>query len=636
MVNRLQAKSRFPVLRYRPLHCLRDAVLLFTLGLALSLRAQPFVIPPGQDPLMSMMLSQPKIDLVSPVEVVAVFDPPVVAPGQQTIYRVTLTGLEASTEWPKTIEAPFQLEMQPSAHSEVLRLVGNRFQPFTTFNYRVRATAAGEYTVPEFNVNVYGKAVTVPAAKLQVMAGAPVPVIASSQLSLTLSSTNLYAGQAVRARVILPGVAIGAMQGLTQVQLTGDGFLTDVGGARQRVEMTPNANGRMINYVYETTLTPVSVGRLPVFAQGYAVSQRMGGPIIMSGTGTISLAPPQYTLLESTPIEVTVRPLPEDGELPGFTGAIGDFTLGTPRISTNFVQVGDTIRLTVAVTNHGVGPLARVVPPPPPRLQDWQVVEATDPGPPQAINIGMGDIVYGVTTFNYTLIPLNTKTQSTPPIPFSYFDTARGTYVNLTIPPIPLNVEAGAIPADASGIAKATGESAPPDNEPQLSRLAPAPGRATRSLMPAQQRGWFFLVQLAPAAAFAGLLWWDRRRRYFERHPEVLLRRRARRALHREWRTARQAAQAKDAAAFAAAAVSAMRVASAPHYPAEPRALVGSDVAALIPEADSDSGLGSVVRQFFAVMDASRFAATAADAKELLGLQPDLDRVLQQLEARLS
>ena len=88
------------------LFCLADAVI--------SARAQQALAPAPQDPLMSLMLSQPKIDLVSPVEAVAAFDPPVVAPGQQTIYRVTLSGLEASTEWPAKLVAPPEPTCSPA------------------------------------------------------------------------------------------------------------------------------------------------------------------------------------------------------------------------------------------------------------------------------------------------------------------------------------------------------------------------------------------------------------------------------------------------------------------------------------------------------------------------------------------
>ena len=78
-----------------------------------------------------------------------------------------------------------------------------------------------------------------------------------------------------------------------------------------------------------------------------------------------------------------------------------------------------------------------------------------------------------------------------------------------------------------------------------------------------------------------------------------------------------------------------MRVACAPHYPAEPRALVGSDVLALIGATGGNGRAREVARRFFTVTDAARFAPTGADAEELLALEPELERVLRQLEERL-
>jgi hypothetical protein len=78
-----------------------------------------------------------------------------------------------------------------------------------------------------------------------------------------------------------------------------------------------------------------------------------------------------------------------------------------------------------------------------------------------------------------------------------------------------------------------------------------------------------------------------------------------------------------------------MRVACAPHYPAEPRALVGVDVLPLLPEPDRSGRPGEVVRRFFAVTDAIRFGTLSPNPADLLPLQPDLERVLQQLEERL-
>ena len=153
-------------------------------------------------------------------------------------------------------------------------------------------------------------------------------------------------------------------------------------------------------------------------------------------------------------------------------------------------------------------------------------------------------------------------------------------------------------------------------------------------MIPVQRQFWFPLLQLAPGCALAGLWAWDRRRRFHEAHPEVMLRRRARRALHREWAAVRKAAALGDTSRFAACAVSAMRVACAPHFPAEPRALVSCDVTQVLDGTHTTNGT-DVVRRVFAAADAERFAVEPEPVKDLLALRGDVDRVLAQLEARL-
>jgi hypothetical protein len=280
-------------------------------------------------------------------------------------------------------------------------------------------------------------------------------------------------------------------------------------------------------------------------------------------------------------------------------------------------------------------------------VREWQVFAATDfapaqpvaqppptplvqPGPP-----AKPDAVQGVVTFNYTLIPLTETARATPPIPFSYFDAKSGSYTDLTFPSVPVTVQPGAAPIDLTALAQPAPTAGEAEKELVLHSLPASRGRTAVSLVPPQQQAWFPLIQIAPAALFFGLWNWDRRRRYLEQHPDILLRRRARRALHRQRRILQRAARAADAPRFAAAAVSAMRVACAPHYPAEPRALVGADVLPLLPEPDRAGRPGEVVRRFFTVTDATNFSTAAPSPADLLPLQPDLERVLQQLEDKL-
>jgi hypothetical protein len=629
------------VLRHSSLVIRHSALCGLLLGAAsLAARAQPTGAPPP-DPLMTLMLSQPKIEISAPVKAAAAFDPPVVGPGQQAIYRVTFNALEQTIEWPEQLTAPPGLEMRRGAHGEILRIGGPTYVPLTAFNYPVHSSSPGAFSMPEFTVRVYGKPVIVPAARLQVISTPPSSAPPAQRILLELPATNLFVGQAVRARVLLPGTTAGVVQGLGQAQLSGQGFLVDLGGARQRIEILPQGGARAPTFIYETTLTPMVAGKVTVFAQGFVAGSHFSGPIVITGTATIPGGAPQYTLLETEPVELQVRPLPPEGELPGFTGAIGSFALGTPKLATNVVRVGDLVKLAVAVTNHGDGPLARLVAPPAPRVPNWQVFAPTEVTPPVALpqgppgTLGSAETIQGVTTFNYTLIPLTEQAHATPAIPFSYFDPVRGCYADLTIPPVPVTVAAGAVPADLHALLQAAAPGVAGEKEPVLNGLAPSPGRTAASLVPTQEQAWFPLAQLAPAAAFAGLWGWDRRRRYYEKHPDLLLRRKARRNLRRQWRVVRRAAQAKDAPRFATAAVSAMQVACAPHYPAEPRALVGSDVLTLLGGTGSNGRAGQVVRRFFTVTDASRFATAGADAAELLALEPELEHVLQKLEERL-
>jgi hypothetical protein len=238
-------------------------------------------------------------------------------------------------------------------------------------------------------------------------------------------------------------------------------------------------------------------------------------------------------------------------------------------------------------------------------------------------------------TFNYTLIPLNEKETNTPAIPFSYFDPARGTYMDLTIPAVSVTISPAATTVDSQAMAKADSTEAPVEVEPGLSDLASAPGLTSTSLIPVQRRPWFPLLQAAPGAAFLGLWGWDRRRRYLERHPDILLRRRARRALRRERHAMQQAARAGDASSFTTRAVDALRIACAPFYPAQPHALVGSDVLEQLPESGPMANARPVVRRFFAAADAATFDANPAEASALLSMQPEIEKVLEELEARL-
>ncbi|HEX5399912.1 MAG TPA: hypothetical protein VFY06_12785 [Verrucomicrobiae bacterium] len=572
------------------------------------LRAQaPPQIPPNA--LLQLQTAQPAVDVSSPVTATATFDPPVAHVGQKAFYRVTVDATESSIQWPDEISAP-GLKFSPAANGQLTQFLGNRYRPLTSFVYELQPATAGHFTVTNFTVNVYGKPVEIPSADLEAVGRNSVPTPPARQLALDVSATNVFLGQPFRVRVMLPAAANNMIEALRETQLNGQGLMTDKMATRQSIE-TINVNGQLKPvFICEMVVTPIAAGPLKFSAQAFTAGRDFGGPVVIQGGAVISGGSPQYVLLVSDPMEIIVRPLPSTGELPGFTGAIGKFFYDPPELSTNRLRVGEPAHLQIVF--HGEGDLTRLVPPNPPRSPDWQVIPDNPP------DVG------------YTLIPLTDEARATPQIPFSYFDPASAKYVDLTIPAIPVTVVGDSLPVQLPAFDNDTESAAPL----KLSDMALTPGKTVESLAPLQLRGWFVGVQLAPVIGFLALWQWDRRRRFLEAHPEIVRRRRARRALRREKRALQQAASAGDATAFVEHAANAMKISCAPHFPAHPQALVCGDVLAQLNGAGQNGRASETVRKVFAAAD-GQFAASAQDKAGCLALESDVNAVLQALEEKL-
>jgi hypothetical protein len=567
----------------------------------------PPALPPGG--LLQLQIAQPLADVSTSVSASAEFDPPVVAAGGKTFYRVNVTATESSIQWPGQPAAPAALHFGAHASGEVAQMQGNKYRPLAAFLYEVAAPQPGHFTIPAFSVKVAGVPTEIPAASVEVVAQGS-GLAPAAKLRLELSATNLYLGQPFHARVILPADPGNQVQAVREIEFHGDSVMMDKTYMRQSIEPV-NLDGRLKTaFVFETTVTPLAAGPLKFAAQGFSAGRDFSAPISIHGSVTLAGGAPKYTFLISDPVEIHVRPLPVEGELPGFTGAIGRFFHDPPVLSTNRMRVGEPVRLSVVF--HGAGELARLAPPAAPRVRDWQII--ADPPP----------------ATSFTLVPLGDDQHETPAIPFSYFDPDSGKYVDLSLPPMPVTVVGEGLPLE---LAESDSEGRPAAPL-KLSALAPAPGKAVGSLRPLQLQGWFAAVQLVPVAGWLALWQWDRRRRYWEAHPDLLRRVRARRALQRVRGQLQSAVEAGDGAAFIRLAVQALSIAVAPHLPANPQALVSADVLAQLADTARGGPAGDTVRQVFAAADA-HFAITPQTLPDWPGLRPRVDAVLQMLEEKL-
>jgi hypothetical protein len=585
-------------------------------------------VAPTPDQLAQIIRSQPVVDVSAPVTATASFDPPLVRPGEKSIYRVTFDATEISVQLPAAIPATPTLELRRTVSGQNMLTVGGTMRMASAFNYDARPAKPGVFTVPEFTAMVYGLPVVVPAAQLEVKIELPEPHQPVRQLTLATSATNVFVGEPFDISVRLPATPAHPAEGIWDLQLNGEGFMEDKSTVRQSIRAIEQNGQKVPAFIYEASIIPISAGPIVLSAQGFTSGMQFSGAVVISGQVSFGGGPPKPVLLESEPTTINVRPLPVGDELPGFTGAVGSYTCDPPNLATNVLKTGEPVELTVIVRSSQN--LNRLNPPLAPTSPGWQIFPAERGG----IIAGTGSHHPGV-IFKYTFIPLSTQVHATPAIPFSSFDPSLGRYVNLTVPPLPVTVMAGQTQTDADSALVLASNSTEPEKKSGLSGLARRPGHTAGSLVPMQLHTWFPLVAALPALGFCVLWLWDRRRRYLEQHPEIIRRRQARRALRRELRLLEQAADAGDSTGFIQRAVNCLQIASAPYYPATPRALVCGDVLQILTPPEREGKPGETVRRFFAAANAAAFANRAGSHSEFFAEKFALKEILWQLEARL-
>ena len=407
-----------------------------------------------QDLFNHLVASSASIDMDLPVTVKAEFDPPTVPLGGRAVYRIVLTALNESVKLPETLPTPDGLRLVPGGRAQTFQpLNALRLQPQTTIQFRSIVRSNGVYTMPSFPVTAYGKSIQVPEATLTVVAPGTPNAREAPRLIVELPDGDVYVGQMLKVRVILLDPGDGTSHGLSQPQINGESLFLEPISFGQRRETLRRDGKSYPAFVQDLIVTPMREGTQTLVAQGQAIFSRM----LQGQAGSFHTS---TTLVDSDPLPLLVKPLPKEGQLPGFTGAIGSFQVESPKLSTNQIRAGDPLVLTVNV--RGDGNIGRMTAPQIGFLREWQTFPpVADSGPPYVIQ------QRGFATFSYTLIPLTDRTKTTPAIPFSYFDPKKGAYGDLTIPPVPVTITPA--PAGTATLAPASAPShlnADPEDSP--------------------------------------------------------------------------------------------------------------------------------------------------------------------------
>jgi hypothetical protein len=407
-----------------------------------------------------------------------------------------------------------------------------------TYSYRILPLQAGRFTIPSQTIQVGGKSLRTPELTLNIAdspgrssASRPSQQAQSGDASklvfaeLIVPKKTAFVGEIVPVQIRL-GFDRRVPKRHEDPEITGQGFTAQK--VQKSGENSEMIDGRPYDVVtYKTAITAARAGKIeigPAKAAALVVVPRVRSSPRSRSRSPFDLfsqddpfsdpffsnpfrqfGEERQVEIKSDPVALEVKPLPT-GAPPGFSGAIGNFTMTTDA-KPKSVQVGDPITVTSTIT--GRGNFDRVGAP---VIEDERGWHKYPPSSKFAKDDEVG--ISGTKAFETVLSP-NEKKQSLPVMEFAYFDPVKEQYVTLRSDPIAINVEGGAVAA-ASPVAVLPG-STPPATATKpataakphdiLYQLTERP-KVAQSFTPLYARPTFWSAQLIPLFALLGLIGW--------------------------------------------------------------------------------------------------------------------------------
>jgi hypothetical protein len=590
------------------------------------IRQLPAPPPPPQPSIPFDQLHRLPSTNVNALSATAAFEPPILRLMRFGEYRLTIVGATSGIELPDPMPAPEGLILDLTDKSPGTVISGGQRVLTMTFRFAVTAARPGNFLMPSYTIHVAGTPVTVPAAQVLVQEPGPADLpYQPAEAALDLAEGEYFVGQMLPARLLLLDTPDEAVAGVANITKPSGDFLFQSQSTSRRENLMWQGKMRSA-LVTPLRLTPIKAGITEVSLQAILFVTRLNAAGRSSGNTA-------QALLDTPTVRVTVRPLPEAGRKPGFTGAIGSLALGRATLSSSEVMVGDPVVLTVAIS--GDGNLEAFGAPEALANDDWHTF-------PPASDVNR-DLFSGRGTkiISYTLIPRRADVRATAPIPFSYFDPERREYIDLTIPSLPVVVRpnpgaAATTEAPASTPATAAAAAPPVEAPPKaperiLTGLAEEPGAWRKSPTPVFSSPLFWAAQMAPLLGLAGLFAWRRWQDFLIAHPAFVRRRQARRDTRRHLRRARAACDARDSDAFVAASIEAIRSAAAPLDSTAAESLVLSEVLARLP---GRNGAAATVEKLFHRAHARHFSGHAVAQDGVFSMLPEIEKTVAEIESR--
>lgn len=582
-------------------------------------------------------------------EITAEIVPAEITLGQSADLTVTISGNGQPGTLPPEVPG---LEFAPVGQSRHVESINGVVSSTFSLTYRVSARHAGTYVIssiapgvrplvlrvdeagsaPGANAGPPGPPSTPPASANAPAAGEGRAAAAGAAfVRLLVPTQEIYVGQSVPVEIQVgtrDGVVV-SLNGLPT--LDGDAFTLDKLSAQpeRRTEETIDGKPYTI-FTWHSVLAAIKPGRLSVtmgtpltvripvrrptaqFLDDSSLDDAFDDPAFQ---GFFGGSAQKDVTVSSSPVNFMVLELPTQDKPPDFTGAVGQFKIGSELADARIV-VGDpaTLRFTIS----GDGNFDRVNSPMLAESSGWKTYQPT-----AKFKSSDGSAYRGEKTFEQPVVAGAAGKQTLPGLIFSYFDPAARRYETLHTAPLSIDVQpastgspavrAAAAPVAAAPTPGATPAGAPkPDHAPTAS--------FGNSLVPFYFQPRYVALASFMAAAFPALwLWFGRRER----------RARAGAGMRREIDPARllaamdRACESGNEEDFFRAATALLRRTFASRWSVAPAEVT-------LVEIDRRLGSDSDVRKLFVLADEARYSGRRFSAPDLSRWKRLVRRELQE------
>ena len=367
----------------------------------------------------------------------------------------------------------FAVYMGSSGTSQNIQLINGKLSVSKSISYTYMATTLGKFTIPATVLNLGGKQYRSNPIQIEVVKTAQqpgqrkqrAPSASTNPADNQVSEDNLFLKVSVnKRRIYVNEPVIVSYKIYTRVSVTQyginklpntAGFWVEefpIGNQPKTYEKIIGGKKYVVAEVKKMALFPTDAGKKsigPMQIECDVRVQTRRRSIFDSFFDDPFFGRTVRRTVNSKPVSIEVRPLPEAGKPPNFSGLVGKFKISAS-VDKKAVKTNEAISLNVRISGRGNIKMIST-----PQIDLPPDFEKYEPKVTEKINRTENGIS-GSKSFEYVLIPRYPGDQKIKPVIMSYFDVADHKYKILNTPEIVIHVAKGSdeFMAVTSGLSK--------------------------------------------------------------------------------------------------------------------------------------------------------------------------------------